>query len=71
MKLVSTGEPASNAMSEFNPAMLVHFLEAIVANGFHAHFKISRLNVKRFLNQIMSLNTIPAKKIEEVMKGKA
>lgn len=70
MKSVSTKMYVSKTMPKVNRASQVHFVKAIATNEFDAHPNVDRLHVKRFLNRIMSPNTVPEKKIFDVMRVK-
>lgn len=50
MNPVSTKEVASEVVSDVSRALLVHFVEAIEPTDFRAHFNISELQSKQFLN---------------------
>lgn len=71
MEHLFSGEPASNAMSKVNRALLVHFVNTIETSEFRALFNIGRLHIKQFLNWNMLSNTVPEKKNAHMMEAKA
>lgn len=68
---VFTGKPASKNTYEVNRTLLVHFVEEIQTNKFHAQSNIDRLHVKQFLTCFISSSTFPAKNIGYVTRAKA
>lgn len=55
----------------FDRALLVQFVETKDTNKFYLQVNRGRLYIKQFLKQIITPNTVPAKKIAKVMRSRA
>lgn len=60
----------SNAVSEVNRPLLLHFVIAIERTDFRAHFDSGRVHVMQSLKCIISSNAVLANKIAGVMRAK-
>lgn len=69
MESVTTRDAGSKAMTKVNRALQVNFVEAIETMDYRAN--IGRIYVKQFLKWITFLNSVQAKKIEDVMRTMA